>query len=178
MSHMNVSQGLRRIKKLKGRMGELNSRAAASVSFEKTKPPAFAFRATREELAVVREELVTLEASVARANAVTEIEYDGKRLTLAEAIRRLQECKAEMTWLAALLLRTGVEQQREHVYDEQSGRTQVVKIDREYVAELTEVDRAAELETLRERFERLNDAVEAANHRTPLDWRAPEKAPA
>lgn len=178
MSKMSISQGLRRIKKLKGRMGELNARAAGSVSYEKGKPPAFAFQATRDELVTIREELVTLEASVARANAVTEIECDGKRLTLAEAVRRLQECKAEMTWLASLHLRTGVEQQREHVYDEQSGRSQVVKIDREYVAELTEVERAAELETLRGRFERLNDAVETANHLTPVDWRAPDKASA
>lgn len=178
MSKLNIAQALRRIKKLKGRMGELTARASASVSYEVGKKPAFDFRATRGEIAAVREELVGLEASVARANAVTEIECDDERMTVAEAIRRLQECKAEMVWLGQLCLRSGTERRTERDYDETSGRTVLVKHETEYAADLSEVERAAEVETLRGRFERLNDAVEAANHRTPVDWRAPEKAPA
>ncbi len=172
MSHMNIAQGLRRIKKLKGRMGELTTRASTSVSYDVRKKPAFDFQATRSEIAGIREELVTLEASLARANAVTEITCGEAHMTLAEAIRRLQEYKAEMSWLASLLLRAGVEERTERGYDEGTGRSTVVKITNEYAADLTEVDRAAEIETLRGRFERLNDAVEAANHRTPLDWQA------
>jgi hypothetical protein len=175
---MNIAQALRRIKKLKGRMGELSARAAASVSYDVTRKPAFDFRKTRDEVAAIREELVTLEASVARANAVAEIECDERRMTVAEAIRRLQECKAEMAWLGQLGLRSGVERRQERDYDEATGRSVLVKHETEYAADLSEVERAAELETLRGRFERLNDAVEAANHRTPVDWREPEKAPA
>jgi hypothetical protein len=175
---MNIAQALRRIKKLKGRMGELSARAAASVSYDVTRKPAFDFRKTRDEVAVIREELVTLEASVARANAGAEIECDDKRLTLAEAIRRLQECKAEMAWLGQLGLRSGIERRQERDYDEATGRSVLVKHETEYAADLSEVERAAEIETLRGRFERLNDAVEAANHRTPVDWREPERVPA
>ncbi len=178
MSKMNIAQALRRIKKLKGRMGELTARASGSVSYEADKKPAFDFRKTRDEVAAVREELVMLESSVARANAAAEIECDGKRLTVAEAIRRLQECKAEMVWLGQLGLRSGIERRMERDYDEASGRTVLVKHETQYVADLSEVERAAEIESLRGRFERLNDAVEAANHRTAVDWREPEKAPA
>ncbi len=177
MSNMNLAQGLRRIKKLKGRMGELTLRATASVSYEKDKKPSFDFRTTRDEIAAVRKELVSLESAVARANAVTEIECDeGGRMTIAEAIRRLQECKAEMVWLSQLSLRTGAEKRTEHVYDEASGRSAIVKNEVVYVADMTEVERAAEIETLRGRFERLNDAVETANHHTKVDWSSPEKA--
>src|SRR5690242_11129974 len=123
MSKMNIAQALRRIKKLKGRMGELTARASGSVSYEVGKKPAFDFRKTRDEVAAVREELVTLESSVARANAAAEIECDGKRLTVAEAIRRLQECKAEMVWLGQLSLRSGVEKRTERDYDDVTGRT-------------------------------------------------------
>ena len=178
MSRMNIAQALRRIKKLKGRMGELTARASASVSYEVGKKPAFDFRSTRDEVAVSRVELVTLEASVARANAATEIECDDARMTLAEAIRRLQECKAEMTWLGQLSLRSGVEKRTERDYDDVTGRTVLVKHETEYAADLSEVARAAEVETLRGRFERLNDAVEAATHRTPVDWQTPDRASA
>ena len=178
MSKMNIAQALRRIKKLKGRMGELTARAAASVSYDVSKKPAFDFKATRGEIATIREELVTLEASVARANAGAEIECDGRAMTVAEAIRRLQECKAEMAWLGQLSLRSGTERRTERDYDESSGRTVLVKHETEYAADLSEVDRAAEIETLRGRFERLNDAVESANHRVAVDWQAPEKASA
>ncbi len=175
---MNLAQALRRISVLKGKMGKRTERASASVSYEKDKKPAFDFKATRAEIAGVREELVTLGASVARANATTEIEFDNTRMTLAEAIRRQQECKSEIDWLQKLNLRSGIERRTERDYDEATGRPVTVKHETEYVADLSEVERAAEVEALNERFSRLDTVIETANHLTQVDWRAPEGATA
>ncbi len=176
MAQLTISQGLRRVKKCKGRLAELTARASASVSYEAGKKPSFDFKATRAEVAKVRAELVGLEAAIARANATATVSVDGKSVTLAEAIRWLQEFKAEMAWLPQLVLRTGTERTPDVEWDENLGRQ--VRRSREVVwtSELSEPDRAAELESLRDRFERLNDAVETANHRTPIEWAAAEQS--
>ncbi len=99
-----ISQGLRRVKLLKGQMAEFGSRAAACVSYEESQKPVWVFGETREKLRTTRELLVTLEAAIARANASAIVEIDEKRMTIAEAVRRLQETKAEIAWLQGLRL--------------------------------------------------------------------------
>lgn len=174
---MTIAQALRRVKKFKGRMAELTARAASVVSYEAARKPQFDFRKLRDEIAGVREGLVGLEAAVAKANATTTVKVgDDKEMTIAEAIRRLQELKAEMAWLSSLQLREGTENRPEFDWDEAAGRQ--VRRNREVLwqTELREPDRVAELDALRDRFERLNDAVEAANHKTPVDWTEPAPA--
>jgi len=170
---LTVSQALRRVKKCKGRMAELTQRAAGVVSYEAGKKPDFDFKVLRGEVASVREELVTLEAAVAKANALATVSFEGRHVTVAEAIRRLQELKAEMAWVSNLHLRSGTERQGEAEWDEELGRS--VRRSREvtYVSELSEPGRVAELDALRDRFERLNDAVERQNHTTLVDWQEP-----
>lgn len=95
----------------------------------------------------------------------------GKPITLAEAIRRMQEFKApKWAWLQGLQLRTGTHVERERDYDEATGRSVSVKTETVYVSALSERDRAAELDALRDRFDRLNDVVETANHQTMVEW--------
>ncbi len=166
---MTIAQALRRIKKLKGRMAELTARAAGSVSHLVDKKPAFDFQATRQEIGTVREELIKLEAAVTRANATAKVEYDGRAMTISEAVRRLQEIKAEIAWLAQLSLREGTEVRQDVDYDALTGRNVVRKIETTFVTALAETQRVAEIDALRDRFERLNDAVESANHRTSVE---------
>jgi predicted metal-dependent hydrolase len=173
---LTIAQALRRIKKLKGRMGELTTRAAASVSYQSDQKPAFDFAATRTEVETTREVLIVIEAAVAKANALATVNFDSRAMTLAEAIRRLQEFKAEMAWLGGLTLRSGIERRREPDYDQETGRTKVTVVTITFTSDLSEVQRAAELDKLRDRFERLNDLVEAANHRTATDWRGSAEA--
>jgi hypothetical protein len=163
-----ISQGLRQIKRLKGRMAELTARAAASVSYEAGKKPPFEFGNTRADLDKVREQLVRLEAAVARANATTDIQHDGRTMSLAEAIRRLQENKAEIAWLAGLTLRQGTERTPVNEWDDETHRPVRRLHEVTYETCLTEPERVAQIDALRNRFEALNDAVEAANHRTPI----------
>jgi len=167
-SRRTISQGLRHIKRLKGRMGELSVRASASVSYEAGKKPPFDFNATREEVGKVREELVRLEAAVARANATTDIRDGDRTLSLAEAIRRLQEIKAEIAWLSGLTLRQGTERAFEDAWNDEFHRLVRRPQEVTYESCLTEPQRVEQVDALRNRFEALNDAVEAANHRTEI----------
>lgn len=166
---MTISQGLRRVKKLKGRMAELTARASQVVSYESSAKPDFKFGEVRAEIATVRDELVRLEAAVARANAKATISFEEKEISLAEAIRRLQELKAEMAWVASLRLQEGTVRTPEMDYDETTGRSVRRVRETVYITELKETERVKEIESLRDRFERLNDAVETANHKTELD---------
>lgn len=163
-----ISQGLRAIKRLKGRMAELTARAAASVSYIADKKPSFDFSATRKEVDATREELVRLESAVACANATTEIQHGDRAMSLCEAIRRLQEIKAELAWLAGLNLRQGTERSYESEWDDESNRSVRRLHEVVYTADLTEPQRVEQIDALRHHFEALNDAVEAANHRTPI----------
>jgi hypothetical protein len=177
MTALTVSQSLRRVKKLKGRMAELTARAHGVVSYEAGKKPNFEFKALRVEIAKVREDLVTLEAAVAKANAVTVISVDESRMTIAEAIRRLQELKAEMSWVSSLQIREGVERHADMEWDDQTDRP--VRRTREvtHISDLKETEKVAEIDELRDRFERLNDAVERANHVTTVEWKEPSAPP-
>ncbi len=170
MPNLTISQGLRRIKKIKGRVAELKGRASMSVSYETSKKPVFDFKATRDELAKAKEELIRLEAAVAVANATARITFEERDMFLAEAVRRLQELKDDISWLPQLHVREGAEQSQDNEWDEERGRH--VRIAREVIwaTELKEIDRVHEIESLRDRFERLNDLVEQANHRTEVDY--------
>ncbi len=163
-----VSQALRAIKRQKGRLAELTARASAVVSYEAGKKPSFDFSATRTEIGQARETLIRLESAVANANATTEVTWGDRAVTLSEAIRRLQECKAEIAWLSGLQLKSGSERHSEIDFDEDTGRNVRKQREVTYESCLTEPERVAQIEQLRLRFEELNDLVEAANHRTRI----------
>ena len=99
-------------------------------------------------------------------------------MTLAEAIRRLQEIKSEISWLTGLQLREGTERMADgHDWDEDGyGRRVPVAKHREvtHVTDLTEPERVEQIDKLKTAFERLNDAVEARNHNTPVRLRKEE----
>lgn len=174
---MMISQAMRRIARLKGQMSKLCARAKSVVSYDKAKPPAFKFDPTREEIAKVRAELVTLKAARAKANAMTSITCEGMpEMTLAEAVCRLQEYKDEMSWLEGLTLRAGTDTTVDMVYDQVNERRVPSRVETVYVTELTEVDRAAAVEALQAQFDALNDAVETANRTTQLDYAEPKAA--
>lgn len=169
MSNTTISQALRVIARLKGRMATLSRRADNSVSREVGKQPHFSFAETRKQIGETREQLILLESAVAIANANTVIEVEGRRMTIAEAIRRTQEIKAEIAWLSGLQIKEGVE----HVnagfgWDEVSHRQIPQVREVTYVTDLPEPERVAEVEALTERFDRINDVVETANHVTPI----------
>ena len=168
-----ISQGLRRVKQLKGLLREHETRASESVSYAAGKQPKFGFKAEREARTKAQSELIRIESAIAVANAKTRIDADGRtQMPLAEAIRRLQEIKGDITFLSGLTLRDGTEEEASHEWDDGAGRNVRRTKQVTYVSELSVVNRVAEVQALRERFEALNDAVEAANHRTQIEIEA------
>ncbi|MDD2786066.1 MAG: hypothetical protein PHS79_04220 [Patescibacteria group bacterium] len=168
MTTMTIAQALRRIKKNKGRVAELKARATQSVSYEAGKKPVFDFKALRENLSKTKEELIRLEAAVTVANANARILFEGRDMPLAEAVRRLQELKDDMSWLPQLNVREGVERVADYEFDPEKERQIRVTRETVWASELSELERVSEIDSLRDRFERLNDLVEQANHRTEV----------
>lgn len=165
----SVSQGLRRVKKLKGLLAEAQARASQSTSWVAGKKPVFTFEEQRDRRAVLQDEIVRVETAIAVANATSTIKVDGRTLTLARAIRELQEVKADLAWYASLSLRSGVEETVEYVYDEEKGRNTSRTKSVTYEAVLDEPARVGLVQALRDRFEAINDALETANHRTLIE---------
>jgi len=164
---MNIAQALRKVRKLKGQMAELTTRAASVVSHNEKNAPDFDFLKIRAELDRVRDQLVLHQAAIAIANAVTMITVGEREMTLAEAIRRLHEIRAEKAWLSGLALRYGEEESFDYEYDG-DGRSVRVKTVDVWISAMKEPERVEQLARLQDRFDELNDAVEAANHRTEV----------
>lgn len=163
-----VAQGLRRVRKLKGRLAELVQRANGSVSYTSDNKPAFDFAETRSEIARQRAELVRIESGIARANASAFIVWEDKRVPLACAIRTLTEIKAEIAEIRGLRLRCDTERHVENEWDEAANRYATRVREVVWVSAMSEPDRVKLLSELADRFERLNDLVETANHQTRL----------
>lgn len=166
MAEMTISQALRRIKKLKGQLADHLARAQAGVSFRVDSPPAFAFAASVERANAVRDELLGLESRLAVTNANTSFDFDGRKVSLASAVRLLQELKGQIAWYKALPVRAREDTSEESWSYNDEGkhvRTQIA-----WKCSLPEEKRAAVSEGLQDHFDRLNDAVERANHSTVL----------
>jgi predicted kinase len=166
---LTISQGLRRVKKLKGLLAEAQSRACAASTWIEGKEPAFTFEEQRTLRGTHQAEMIRLQAAIARANALTRITVEEKEISLAQAVRQLEELKTDLAWLAALNLRQGTEETTDYVYDEGAERNIARTKSTTHKAALTEPKRAAEVQTLRDRFDAINDAVETANHRTAIE---------
>lgn len=166
---MNISEALRKIKKLKGDIAQEQSRVKSSVSWIKGKTlPVYNFKESMDKLQVLSVELVSLESKVAEKNAVTKVTVGGKEMSLCEAIRTLQEVKSSIALYRELVIDNSVSEQREYVYDEEKDKNVTVKVKIEHESAITERERDTALESLKERFDIINSAIENANHKTSL----------
>jgi hypothetical protein len=159
-----IAQGLRRAKVLKGQIAEATARVQGLVSWIEGQEPEFVFADELKRRMNLVNELVELKTRIARANATATIEFDGRRLTIAEAIVRMGELKSEIALFEGFHPRRGSE--RRIGYDEVAGRNVTVEV--RWVAALTEVERSGKLTALREQCTELNELIEEANHRARL----------
>ena len=164
---LTLSQALRRVAELKGEIKEHTSRASGNVCFVQEQEPVFRFEEEIMLRAQALEEMIRLEAAIAEANAVTKIEFEGRKMAIAEAVRRLQEFKGEIAFYASLQIREGKTSHREPEFDEHERRV-MRTVETVYVSLLSERSRVAKVAELRKRFSALNGLVESANHRTEL----------
>lgn len=168
---MNISEALRRIKVLKGELAKLTVRCQQSVQHVKDKPTAFGFKESLNKLAEVRKELVQLEAKVAQANATTFIAVDdfANQLSLAAAIRWLQEYKAHLAFVRSLVVRIQAEEtdiSYDYDYEMETSKRSRIKVETVHVCHMTESEREKLVEETEARFQKLNAALESANHQT------------
>ena len=167
MSELTVSQALRRIKKLKGELSELRQRASGSVSYPASREPAFKFFECVSQSNNVRDELLYLESCLAATNATTSLVFEGREMSLAEATRWLQEYKGQIAWYENLNVREH-DKTTEETWDYSEDYTKKVKTTVEWRCALPKAQQVETIRQLREKFDKLNDAVETMNHRTIL----------
>jgi hypothetical protein len=122
MSKLTVSQALRAVKSTKGRIAELKTRVAQSVSHVDGVETTWDFETSKSDLAKAKERLIGLKSAIAIANATTFITFEDRELTLAEAIRRLEEFKDEMAFLPTLHLRASSARRSSSGMRRRSGR--------------------------------------------------------
>ncbi len=173
-----ISQGLRKTKKLKNQLTELLARAAGAVSHPEKNAPAFEFVASTLEAEKVRSSLVALETSIAIANATTVVELDADLRAvlslesdpvLAMAVRLLQELKGRIVWTKGLAVQARTSTtSSEPEYQMTAEGYRHVMVEKVTLCALPEPEKAALVNGLQDRFDRLNDAVETTNHRTVL----------
>lgn len=164
---LTISQALRRIKKIKGQLAESRARAANSVTHRFADQPAFSFGTCVEQADTLRKELVEMQARVALANAVTTVVWDERITPLCLATRLLDEYKSEIAWLRGLVVKAQPDVVEEETdYNVVSGKND--RRDVRFKCALPEAKRAAEVARVQDLFDRLNDAVEQANHKTTL----------
>ena len=184
METMTISQALRRIKKLKGELKTHQDRSLASAVYKEGEEPAFEFDKSLNALADTRNLLLHLEAAVAVANAANKITLTGKarnpdgsivdttrQVTLAFAIRALQELKAEIAFFQSLptkVLPKAEITERERNYDD-DGKIRMIETKYTQICKLPEANKAATVAALQARFDEINDSLETANHKTPVE---------
>jgi hypothetical protein len=162
---LTIAQALRRVKKLKGLVAEHQTKAKNGVSYVADKVPAFRFGDEMTAIAEAIAEMVDLESRIAIANATSQVQEGDETLTLAKAIRTLQEIKGYIAFYQGLLLRDGVEKTRESDWDEDSCKSISRVVETTYVSDLSEQARDRRVKDLQNRFETLNNLVEDANHK-------------
>jgi hypothetical protein len=165
MSELTISQALRAIARLKGNLTKYKERAFEGVTYRLDAVPAYRFSDMMEKIDTARGDLVLLEARVAITNATTKIAFDGKQLTLTQALKQLQEFKDELAWLATLPVRPG-ETTKSYENVHRAGGYETVAVD--YKCDFPEARRSDRIDVVQAKFDALNDALERKNHETPL----------
>jgi hypothetical protein len=166
MSDLTISQALRNAARLKGKLAEYKTRAAAAVTFKSAEKPAYNFAETVKRIESTRLELIAIEARLAVTNAVTKIEFGGKTMTLTYAVKLLQEHKGELAWLKSLVVRSAQSTNEEETVYVHGGGHQVKLIP--MTCDLPEASRSDKVDDVQASFDALNDLVEKKNHETPL----------
>jgi hypothetical protein len=161
---MTIAQALRRVKKLKGLIAEHSTRVKQGVSYVSTEIPAFRFEDEMKALVSTTEEMVVIESQIAVANATTMIADGSTQISLARAIRVLQELKGTITLYQGLNLKSGVEKVRTNDWDDTLEKCVNRVQETVRVTDLSEQDRDKIIKFMKDRFEALNNSVEDANH--------------
>lgn len=168
MAQMTIAEALREAADIKGKIDDWSKRFAPAVFFFVEDPPAFEFSNVRESTNTLVKRLVELQTAIAMANAATTLEWQGRTIPLALAVRTLSELKGARKKVEDLVVRNtavGTDRGQEADYDDE-GKRFIKKTERPWKCELTTAKQAELLDSLQEKFNKLNNAVETTNHKT------------
>lgn len=173
MDEITISQAIRKVKELKGKLAKAQGNAAGSMSYAVKEPPAYSFQAEIQNMTDLSKNLIRMQTAIARANANTMLRWEGHEVPLIWAVKRLEEIKGRITWLEALPVaaqsETVVETWEYQTFEDDLKR---VKSEKKMRCELPQAERDKAVQLAQDEFNRLNDVVETINHRTSvlLDW--------
>ena len=163
MTEISISQALRYSGKLKKQLSDAKERAQRSISHIKGQGTAFSFQEMFDKVNSITDELATLKGKMAIANATNTIDYNGNKITLAYAIRILEEIKGKIAWLKGLPCQQLPETtSTDRVWDEDSDKSVPKTV--VTICHLPEASRAELVDNLQEEFDNLNNIVESVNH--------------
>lgn len=164
---MNISEALRKIKKLKGELAIETKRMQETCSWLETKPE-YDFLESEKKVVELKSKLVDLESKVALANATTKVKIGGADVSLAWVIRSLQEIKSSIALYEGLLIRNDKQVEKERVYDENYEKFSIEKIEKQWSSAVSVRQRDEHVASLKQKFEDFNAVLEKANHETIL----------
>lgn len=165
MRSISIAKALRVRKQLKGQISELAKRATGCAAWIEGASRDFNFTAVDADRKAKIDELVRLETAIACANSKATVEWQGRKMTLCEVIRRQEELKGEIAYTATLSTRRGAERQHTGEYD---ANRQPVFTTVNWNSAYSEPERVALLASLRAQCEELNELLETANHRVTV----------
>jgi hypothetical protein len=167
---LTISQALRKIKDLKGKIARHSQNATTSVTHRTDSPPAYSFGAEWEKATALVDEMLDVQTRVAIANAKSTFDYEGKTRTLVWATKKLVEIKGAIAWHSGLDVRAH-EKTTDESFDwvqKVGGGAERVRVSVEYACHLPEAEKSARIQALETKFVELNDFVETMNHRTTV----------
>lgn len=179
MSNVNtVSQALRRIKELKGQINTVTTRMQKCFAWAETGgpidgglgidvgKPTYDFHEVETERGRLIDELISLKARLAIANANNSITFEGVAMPVQEAVFLLAEFKADLTLMQGFSGREGV--YRLALGNRFNSADPVAYVNMTYKVAITEKNRDKLVTKLAEKITALNAVIEDANHRTEL----------
>jgi len=166
---MTISQAIRKVKDLKGKMAKHQSYAATSVLYAVKEPPAYAFKSELETIETLGKELLKLQTAIAVANATTSVDWNGQKVRLAWCVRRLEEIKGKIAWYEGLSVYAQSESSVDSWdYHDVGDKMERVKTEKKMKCDLPQAERDKITASLQDEFNKLNDVVETTNHRTSV----------
>jgi len=169
---LTISLGLRKVKDLKNKLSECDARIRSSTIWIEENPPVWKYEDLVKQRKQLVDELCALKARIAKANAMTSLQLDGRDWTLGELVAVLAELKGEIALVTGF--HTQNEEKKvetssswepdEHDYSKRNKVTTTTTT----VCAVPTKKKAELIEALKARFAVINDSVETINHQTQL----------
>lgn len=175
---MTLSALIRLIAGKKNDMATWGGRLSNSNISVKGKKVSYTFEECASNLAKARADLIRAKAILQVANANNWISYhevgesedktsETKKISLAEAILTLAECKAEIALLTSLRCLES-HSETTQTFDGYGNERKVINI--EHICSVTIREKDSKIEFLQQKFNAINAALEAQNHLITVEF--------